>query len=73
MALDNSQKREQFISGFVGDVWTSLEKTLNFTTKLSKPSDDTWGSLNPDGTWTGIINDIIQNRTQIGISTFSLT
>ena len=63
--------KQTVLGGIWGDVWHALEKTMNFSTKIV-PGDG-WGSLNEDGTWNGIINGLIQNRTQIGIASFFYT
>ena len=67
--------REQTqIGGIWGEIWHgTLEKTMNFST-LIKPSPDLqWGSVDDDGTWNGIINGLIQNRTQVGLTSFYFT
>ena len=63
--------KQTVLGGIWGDVWHGLEKTMNFSTRIV-PGDG-WGSLNEDGTWNGIINGLIQNRTQIGIASFFYT
>ena len=62
------------LGGIIGEIWhNDLEKRMNFTTKIRPSPDNTWGALKPDGTWNGIINGLIQNRTQIGLSAFFIT
>ena len=62
------------MEGIWGDVWHSfLEMNLNFTTNLKYSPDGSWGALQDDGTWDGIINSILQNRTQIGLADFYIT
>ena len=42
----NGNGRIDHIEGIVGDLWHGiLEKTLNFTTKVSLPPDGYWGNL----------------------------
>ena len=43
-----------------------FQDILNLTYELSTPPDMQFGSLNPDGTWTGMINELIHKRADIG-------
>ena len=73
--LDNFESgKDTQIGGIWGEIWhNSLEKTMNFTTKILPSPDRQWGSLNEDGTWNGIVNELIQNRTQIGLASLFYT
>ena len=33
---------------------------------MKRPSDNSWGSLNPDGTWTGIVGELHTDQADIG-------
>ena len=39
---------------------------MNFTFAASKPSDMTFGSLKPDGNWTGMIGELLNQKADIG-------
>ena len=41
---------------------------MNITYHLSTPPDMQFGSMNSDGSWTGMVNELIQNRADIGKS-----
>ena len=57
------------IVGIVGDIWHGiLEECLNFTTHIVLPPDGNWGSLEEDGSWSGLVGGLLQNRTQIVVS-----
>ena len=46
----NDDKTVDHVDGIVGDIWHGLfERSLNFSTKISEPPDNAWGSLNEDG------------------------
>ena len=67
-------EEETQIGGIWGEIWHgTLEKTMNFTTSIEPSPDRQWGSMNEDGTWNGIINGLIQNRTQVGLTSFYFT
>ena len=62
------------IGGIWGEIWHgTLEKELNFSTSILPSPDSQWGSVDKDGSWNGIINGLIQNRTQIGLTSFYIT
>ena len=40
---------------------------MNFTYTLRKPPDGAWGSKRSDGSWTGMIGELMLDNTDIGI------
>ena len=62
------------INGILGEVWhEGIEKTMNFTTRITHSADGYWGSKNEKGEWNGMINEIHQNRTDMAITAFFVT
>ncbi len=54
------------ISGIFPHALTTLERRLNFTTKVYKRQDGQWGSLNKDtGQWAGMVKDVIDGNADI--------
>ena len=49
------------------------QDTLNFTYTMKRPSDNSWGSLNPDGTWTGIVGELHTDQADIGTQAYSIS
>ena len=47
-----------------------LQKTLNFTYTIRQPPDGKYGALNAYGYWSGIVNEIVQKRADIGKHSF---
>ena len=39
---------------------------MNFTFAANKPPDMTFGSLKPDGNWTGMIGELVNQKADIG-------
>ena len=39
---------------------------MNFTFELKRSPDGNWGSIQPDGTWNGMIRELQSNRADIG-------
>ena len=52
--------------GMYADVFLELQNMLNFTFVLKKSPDGQWGTLRSDGTWTGMIRELQDQRVDIG-------
>ena len=50
-----------------------LKSIMNFTYTLMKPSDGKWGSIQPDGTWSGIIGELVNQKIDIGPAPLKVT
>ena len=62
------------IQGIVGDLWHGiLEQSMNFSTRISLPPDGKWGGLKEDGSWSGLVGGLIENRSQIAITSLYKT
>ena len=48
--------------GMYADLWFVLQSFLNFTYVLTKPPDGQAGVLKSDGTWTGMIRELQEQR-----------
>ena len=46
---------------------------MNFTYTLIKPPDGQWGSIQPDGTWNGMINLLANQDIDIATTDFTVT
>ena len=44
----------------------SFQSIMNFTYVVSEPPDMTFGALKPDGSWTGMIGELMNQNTDIG-------
>ena len=59
------------INGFLiiiyKDFYISFQSIMNFTFEVRKPPDGNYGALKPDGTWTGMIGELIIQNAYIGI------
>ena len=65
-AENNENEIKYGINGLFPDVFSNLQKILNFTYTIKAPPDNQWGSLKSNGTWTGMINELHQKRIDIG-------
>ena len=48
------------------ELFFALQYVLNFTFVLTKPPDGQWGALQSDGTWTGAIRELQDEKADIG-------
>ncbi|KAJ9585426.1 hypothetical protein L9F63_002773 [Diploptera punctata] len=60
----------QSVSGYLGDIWTTVENSLNFTTAFMKAN--AFGVKRND-TWNGMIQDLLMNSADIAISQLTIT
>ena len=61
------------LGGYFGNVWHLLEKHMNFTTRIRMSPDGNWGSRDENGTWNGMIQEVHEKRSHLGIAAFSFT
>ena len=54
------------MEGLFADVWFNLQYVMNFTYYLTKPPDGEWGAIQLDGTWSGMVNELQQQRADMG-------
>lgn len=47
-------------AGYTIDVLNEMAKRLNFTYILFEPADKFYGNLRDDGTWTGIMGEMVR-------------
>ncbi len=47
------------LTGMVPDILHTLASTLNFTVEWKHPEDGSYGSQNENGTWSGIIGELV--------------
>ena len=45
---------------------------MNFTYQVTKPPDNKWGTLTKDGSWNGLVNELINKRADIGMGLYFL-
>ena len=46
---------------------------MNFTYTLIKPPDEQWGTIQPDGTWSGMVNLLANQDIDIAATLFAVT
>ena len=61
------------MKGMFAEVFFALQGVLNFTFILTRPPDGQWGSLQSDGTWTGMVRELQEGRADIAATDFTVT
>ncbi len=72
MYLEVKQDGSVFPSGYQYDIWTYFEQQSNYSTRYVKSIDGSWGSLNPDGTFNGMIGMLERGEVDCAVSAFGL-
>ena len=61
------------MDGMFAEVYFSLQEIMNFTFTLIQPPDMQWGALQPDGSWSGIVNLLQTQQVDIAATDFTVT
>ena len=64
--LKKGSKKHYEFEGWFKEILLELKDSLNFSYTVTKPSDGNWGSLNSDGTWTGMIGGLHRREIDLG-------
>ncbi|KAK8407421.1 hypothetical protein O3P69_002150 [Scylla paramamosain] len=62
----------QRVSGPMGAILAVLAHTLNFTCRVVSPPDAVWGSQLPNGSWTGMIGQVVRQEVDLGLGPFGM-
>ena len=54
LVFDSTGSKIIGVTGAYMDVFESMHDIMNFTYSMTYPPDRTWGSLEKDGTWSGM-------------------
>ena len=54
------------MKGMFPEVFFTLQYALNFTFVVTKPPDGQWGAIQSDGTWSGMVRELQEDRADIG-------
>ncbi|KAA0195183.1 Ionotropic receptor 196, partial [Hyalella azteca] len=71
--VDFSPDGQPRFTGWIPDFLKRIEQDLNFTCNLRLPPDRKWGTLNPDGTWTGMVGEVVAGRAEFVVATLDST
>ena len=73
LALENHPNGTLGMSGLFADVFHVLQGILHFEYELSTPPDKTWGNLNDDGSYTGMIGMLQRREIDLAPTSFTIT
>ena len=69
LSLDPNLQRH---TGFVPEVLWRLSANLNFNIQLMFPPDGQWGSMMDNGTWTGMVGQLVKGSADISTGGLSI-
>lgn len=58
--------------GLLIDMLSKLSERLNFTVEYKLATDETFGRVNANGTWSGIIGEVINGKAEIGLAALTM-
>ena len=61
------------IKGIYADIFFALQDILNFTFVVTKPPDEQWGAIQSDGTWTGFVRELQDERADVAVTDITIT
>ena len=65
MELDKSTGKYE-TEGSFPDLLNTLAFTMNFTYTIQPPPDNKWGGQQPDGSWNGMMNQVVNENIDFG-------
>ncbi|XP_058476296.1 glutamate receptor ionotropic, delta-1-like isoform X3 [Solea solea] len=73
MVAENILGQPKRYKGFSIDVLDALAKVLGFKYEIYQVSDSKYGSQLPNGSWNGMIGDLISKRADLAVSAITIT
>uniref|UniRef100_A0A3B4AU80 Glutamate receptor n=1 Tax=Periophthalmus magnuspinnatus TaxID=409849 RepID=A0A3B4AU80_9GOBI len=73
MVAENILGQPKRYKGFSIDVLDALAKSLGFKYDIYQVSDSKYGSQLPNGSWNGMIGDLINKKADIAVSALTIT
>nr|XP_053651462.1 probable glutamate receptor [Cherax quadricarinatus] len=61
------------IEGPLANLLDTLAASLNFTYHIVKPADGSWGAKFKNGTWSGMVGQVLQQEVDIALGPFGIT
>ncbi|KAF2363864.1 Ionotropic glutamate receptor [Trinorchestia longiramus] len=61
------------MTGVLGELLEIMKDIMNFTYSVTTPSDNQFGSLLSNGSWTGMVGDLVSDRADIILAYLSRT
>ncbi|PAA64923.1 hypothetical protein BOX15_Mlig020788g1 [Macrostomum lignano] len=61
------------VTGLAIDMLDEIARRLKFTYSLRQPADGLWGGVYPNGTWNGMVKEILDRKIDFAIGPFTMT
>ena len=63
----NQDGETKLQKGIFVDIFEEMSKLLNFSYTVTSPNDSQWGAMNSDGTWSGMVGQLVTKEVDFGI------
>ncbi|XP_035668386.1 glutamate receptor ionotropic, kainate 1-like [Branchiostoma floridae] len=73
MMKKENDKGEHEFSGFVKDIVDKLSENMRFDYEMYVVRDGTYGTLTENGTWTGLIGEVIEGRADVAFAPVTIS
>ncbi|XP_076834817.1 glutamate receptor ionotropic, delta-1 isoform X2 [Brachyhypopomus gauderio] len=73
MVAENILGQPKRYKGFSIDVLDALAKILGFKYEIYQVADGKYGSLQPDGSWSGMMGELVNKRADLAVSAVTIT
>ncbi|KAI8493781.1 hypothetical protein Bbelb_287020 [Branchiostoma belcheri] len=73
MMKKENEKGELEFSGFVKDIVDQLSENMRFEYEMYVVRDGTYGTLTENGTWTGLIGEVIEGRADVAFAPVTIS
>ena len=62
-----------YLLGYCVDLLMELAKIMDFEYEIVPSDRNQYGKKNPDGSWTGVVGDLISGEIDISVATLTMT
>ena len=73
MIVSQGENGTMSCSGYLYDVWSIMAKALNIRFKMVPLLSGDYGTLHENGTWTGMVGDLVYGRADAAVTTLDMT
>ena len=61
------------LEGYCVDMIEEMAKRMNFDYEILLPKDEAYGMQQPDGSWSGVIGDLVMGNIDIAVAGMTMT
>ena len=72
ITIDRQKNGTDKYGGYLYDVWLLIAEHLGLRFKMQSPRDGGYGILNKNGTWSGMVGELVHGRADVALSMLSI-